>query len=211
MMNWNDIWKIVLCVISSAGGIGAVIAIVIKFCSDFIAEQVMKKYENKLQKDLEKYKSGLDNKVYITKAKFDAEFELYRNLSSSFFEAVKAVTTMIPAGYAIYPADKEDRKKYENELYDKASSATVAAQDILCCNIAFIPKELYEKYNEILGLCRQQVGTFQNRWNVNYLATQEEKEHFSHEDFQCSREILAKFNTLNDELRDYISKLDILE
>lgn len=210
-MNWNDIWKIVLCVISSAGGIGAVITIVIKFCSSFIAEQLMKKYENKLQKDLEKYKSGLDNKIYITKAKFDAEFELYRNLSSSFFEAVKAVTRMIPAGYAIYPVDKEDRKKFENELYDKASASTVVAQDILCCNTAFIPKELYEKYNEILGLCRQQVGRFEDRWNVNYLATQEERESFTHEDFQCSRKILEKFSSLNDELRDYLSKLDIIE
>lgn len=210
-LEWNDIWKIVLCAVSSAGGIGAIIILVIKFCSNFIAEQLAKKYEIKLQKDLEKYKSGLDNKIYITKAKFDAEFELYRNLSSAFFKAVKAVTTMIPAGLAYYPADKEDRKKYEEGLYDKASAATVTAQDILYCNIAFIPKELYEKYKEILHMCNIQVSVFQERWNVNYLVTQAEKERFSPEDFKRSREILDKFYQLNDELREYLSKLDVLE
>lgn len=211
MLEWKDVWKIIVCILSSAGGVGVIVVGVIKFCSKFIAEQLMKKYENKLQKDLEKYKSGLDNKIYITKAKFDAEFELYRNLSSAFFEAVKSVTTMIPAGYAIYPANKEDRKEYENGLYDKAVEATVVAQDILHCNIAFIPKELYDKYKEILDLCNQQVGTFQNRWNVNCLASQEERERFSHEDFQCSRDIKKKFYSINDDLREYLEKLDVLE
>ena len=210
-MDWNDIWKIVLTIVASFGGIGGIILAVVKFSSGIIAERLSQKYELKLQKELEKYKSGLDNKIYITKTKFDAEFELYRNLSSSFFEAVKAVTTMIPAGYATYPADEEDRKKYEDELYNKASSATVIAQDILCRNIAFIPKELYEKYNEILGLCRQQVGRFEDRWNVNYMVSQAEKERFSPEDFKCSREILTKFYSLNDDLREYLSKLDIIE
>ena len=169
----------------------------------------MKKYENKLQKDFEKYKSGLDNKIYITKAKFDAEFDLYRNLSSSFFRAVKAVTIMIPSGLATYPADKEDREKYENELYDKARNATVMAQDMLCCNAAFIPKELYEKYDEIMRLCRIQVSVFEDRWNV--MMTPDEREHFSHEDFERSRDISTKFEKLNDKLRNYLSKLDILE
>lgn len=210
-MNWNDVWKIVLCAISSAGGIGAIIVVAVKFSSKFIAEQLSKKYELKLQKELEKYKSGLDNKIYITKAKFDAEFELYRNLSSAFFDAVKAVSNMIPPGIAYYPVDKEERKKHEERLYDKASAATVLAQDILHSNAAFIPKKLFEKFKEILGLCKEQVNVFERRWNVNYLATQTERERLAPEDYSRSEELLDKFYNLNDELRDYLSKLDVLE
>lgn len=77
-MSWEDVWKIILCAISSAGGIGIVIIAIIKFSASRIAEKLSKKYEMKLQKELEKYKSGFDNKIYISKTKFDIEFDLYR-------------------------------------------------------------------------------------------------------------------------------------
>lgn len=210
-MNWNDVWKIVLCAVGSAGGVGAIIVGAIKFSSNMIADRLSQKYEAKLQKDLEHYKAKLDNKIYITKAKFDAEFALYRDLSSKFFDMVKAVTTMIPAGYAEYPVDKADREKYENELYQRARETTVEAQDTLNANIPFIPEDLYEKYEELLGLSREQLGVFELRWNVGYLATDEEKKKFSREDYQRSRDIRAKLSDLNKDLRTYLSKLDVLE
>lgn len=210
-MEWEDIWKIIVCAIWSAGGIGAIIVSVIKFSSNQIAEKLSKKYEIKLQKELEKYKSNLDNKIYITKAKFDAEFILYRELSKTFFDMVKAVTRMIPTGYATYPVNKEDREKYETELYDKALSATVIAQDVLNSNIPFISENLYQQYEEIVGLCRVQLGVFEDRWNVLFLASEEEKKKFSPDDYRRSHEIKEKFFNLNKELRDYLSKLDILE
>lgn len=210
-MEWIDIWKIILCAVVSAGGIGGIIVAAIKFSADIIADHLSKKYETKMQKELEKYKSGLDNKIYISKAKFDAEFALYRELSKTYFEMVKDITTMIPAGYATYPADKEARKKYENELYERAAASTVAAQEVLNSNIPFIPENLYKKYEDIISLCRCQLGVFEDRWNVLYLASQKEKETFSTEDYQRSREIKKKFDALNKELRDYLAKLDILE
>ena len=54
-MEWADIWKIVLCAVGSAGGIGTIIVLVIKFSANTIAERLSKKYEAKLQKELEKY------------------------------------------------------------------------------------------------------------------------------------------------------------
>ena len=210
-MDWNDVWKIVLCAVGGAGGIGAIIVGAVKYSSDMIADRLSQKYEAKLQKDLEHYKANLDNKIYITKAKFDAEFALYRDLTSKFFDMVKAVTTMIPAGYAEYPADKADREKYEDELYNRARKTTVVAQDTLNANIPFIPETLYEKYEEILGLSRGQLGVFELRWNVGYLATEEEKKKFSHEDYQRSRDILTKLSNLNKDLSTYLSKLDVLE
>lgn len=210
-MAWADIWKIIMCAIASAGGVGAIIVCAVKFSADRIADRLSKKYEAKMQKEVEKYKSGLDNKIYISKAKFDTEFSLYRELSRTFFEMVKDITIMIPSGYATYPADKEERKTYENNLYDKAAKSTFAAQGVLNSNIPFIPENLYEKYEEIIGLCRVQLGVFEDRWNVLYFASQEEKETFSGEDYHRSREISKKFKELNLELRDYLAKLDILE
>ena len=86
----------------------------------------------------------------------------------------KTITTMIPSGFARYPVDPEARKEFENELYSKALQATVVAQDALFSNASFISNELYDKYDQILMLCRQQLSSFEERWNVYYLATQSE-------------------------------------
>lgn len=210
-MGFDDILKLVFGGISCFGVICVLFIFTIKLCIEKIAESLQKKYSLKFDKELEKYKSSLDNKNYITKTQFDAEFDLYRNLSASFFSMVQAITNMIPAGYATYPADKKEKEEYENKLYNTAVSETVIAQKILYSNVAFIPKNLYEKYKEILDLCGTQIDVFQQRWNVGYLATQEEKKKFSREDYQRSRDISKKFFSLNDDLREYLSKLEIAE
>ena len=208
---WGELWKVVLGVVTSVGGIGVIIVAAVKFSSDIIAKRLEEKYTLKMNKELEKYRVGLDNKVYISKTKFDTEFAIYRELSKSFFLMVKDITRMIPAGYAEYPADKDDREKYENELYDKALKATVSAQDYLYCNIPFIPEEFERAYLEVLSLCQQQLAVFELRWNVGYMATDEEKKRFSREDLQRSRDIREKHDALTKSVRAYLTKLDVLD
>lgn len=210
-MQWGDIWKIVLCAIASVGGVGGIIVLSIKFSANIIAERLQIKYENKMQKELEKYKSGLDNKIYISKSKFDTEFTLYRELTKSFFEVVRDITIMIPAGLAKYPSDEEEKKKYENTLYKQACQSAIVAQDTLKSNIPFIREEFYIKYEEILSLCKLQLDVFEQRWDELYLVSQKEKETFSLDDYRRSIEIKDKFKVLNKELRDYLDKIDILE
>ena len=209
-MSFDDVIKIVFCVVSSVGGIAGVIIITIKYLSDVLAERLAKKYDNRLKKELEEYKAEVDGKIYFTKAKFDAEFELYQLLSKSFFEMVKNITTMIPAGLSSYPADPELRKKYEDGLYDKAVQSSIIAQDVLNANIPFISKDFYNSYNEILHLCNIQLGVYEERWNALSLETQEEKESFSYEDYDRSRESVNEYFDLCDRLRDYLSKIDVL-
>jgi hypothetical protein len=63
-MTWKDI---ILAVIASAGGIGGIIFLTIKFSANIIAERLEKKYTLKIDKELEKYKSSLESKIYIRK------------------------------------------------------------------------------------------------------------------------------------------------
>lgn len=63
-MTWKDI---ILAVIASAGGIGGIIFLTIKFSANIIAERLDKKYTLKIDKELEKYKSSLESKIYIRK------------------------------------------------------------------------------------------------------------------------------------------------
>ena len=108
-MEVEEIFKIIFGVTASIGAIGAFILFVIKLSAEKIAEALQKKYTLKFDKELEKYKTHLDNKTYISKTKFDAEFEIYRDLSADFCSAVRDISTMIPI-LGNVPVSLEERK-----------------------------------------------------------------------------------------------------
>lgn len=207
----DKIWEIVIAIVTSLGGVGAVFCAVVYFASNFIAERLQKKYDLKLNEKYERYKADIENKTYISKTKFDAEFNLYRSLSKAFFDMVKNVTVMIPQGLVMMPADKELKRNVEEEHYNAARAAVVIAQDELNSNAPFIPEKFYEAYEEIRKLCGMQLSEFEKRWNVGYLASQDEKESLSIEAYKRTGEINAKFKQLNNEIRLYLSNLDVLE
>ena len=203
--------EIALAIVASVGGFGVVFSAVVYFTSNFIAERLQKKYELKLNERFEKYKAGIENKTYISKTKFDAEFALYRSLSKAFFDMIKNISVMIPQGYTTVPADKEVRKKVDEEHYSTARASVVVAQDELNSNAPFIPEQFYESYEEIRRLCGLQLSEFEERWNVGSFAPQEEKETLSREAYKRTGEINEKFKKLNNEIREYLKTLDVLD
>lgn len=210
-MDLSQVLSIATACIVSAGGVGGIAIAVIKFSSNIIAERISVKYENKLEQALEKYKTELSKKEYVSQVKFDAEFEIYRTLSKGFSTAVKNISLMIPDGKAYFPADKDKRKEYENNNYVNANNAIVMAQDALYANGAFISEDLYNKYNEILALCGQQLNAFQRRYNVLYFASQEKKESYTDKEYERTTTIKEKWLELNNCVREYISKLEVID
>lgn len=210
-MDFSQIASIATACIVSAGGVGGVTMAVVKFTSNIIADKISAKYENKLEQALEKYKTELSKKEYVSQVRFDAEFEIYRTLSKEFSTAVKNISLMIPDGIAYSPADEEKRTEYENKIYVDANNAVVVAQDVLYANGAFISEELYNKYNEILTLCSQQLNAFQRRYNVLYFASQEKKENYTDKEYERTTTIKEKWLELNNCVREYISKLEVID
>jgi len=206
----NEIMKIVLEVIAGVGGIGAVFIAVVAFSSNFIADKLQKRYQLKLNEELEKYKAGLTNKIYISKTKFDAEFSIYQSLSKAFSECVKTINILIPSGLVSVPADAEAREKLDNKHYDEARNACVLAQDELSKSIPFIPKEFCDGYKELLKLCSLQLYDFEQRWNVSYPGTKEEKSALGHDSYKRTEEINTKYDELNETIREYLKRLDVL-
>ena len=210
-MNWDTVLKIVLSIVGSVGGAGAIIAFVVKFSANLIADKLKKKYELETTKKLEEYKSKLENKNYISKTRFDTEFSIYRTLSVAFFDMVKNISVMIPDGYTQVPADPKVKKKYDKKVYNLALTAVVKAQDTLNGNAPFISEDMYNEYSAILKLCNIQLDVFSTRWNVLYLASQEEKEKLDLEDYKRTRTINESMKELNNKVRKYISTLDVIE
>ena len=194
----NIILQIAIAVIISAGGISGIILAVIKFSSNIIADKLSKKYELKLNKELEKYKTHLDSKIYITKAKFDKEFELYQQLSRNFFYMIEKIHALYPI-VGIQSEDNDFQLNTNSMNYKEAQVATIKAQETINSYAAFITKDFYEMYNKILQECRGLVGLY----NPN----KEQKT----EAFVLMESIIKMFEGLNEQLREYLSKLEVIE
>lgn len=218
----SSIWSFVLTVIASMGGAAVVVGLAVKFTANKIAESLQSKYQLKLDKELEKYKAeldkskdthktNLDTKHYISVKRFDAEFEIYQQLSKAFFDAVRDCNVMIPAGFTYIPAEKEDQLKADAEHYKAALISTVAAQNCLHSIASFIPEEFYFGYREILKLMNMQLNAYMCRHNKFDLRRQEEKEQFQADDYQRTSEINEKFETLNGKVREYLNSLDVIQ
>ena len=64
-MNTQDIWSIAGAIIASIGGAGVIICAVSGFVCNRIAKHLDAKYEQRLNKELEKYKVELDRKYSL--------------------------------------------------------------------------------------------------------------------------------------------------
>ena len=106
--------------------------------------------------------------------------------------------------------DENERIKLENEYHKAAVEAYVTAQDELSKSVPFISKDICEEYKVILQLCNLQLLDFEERWNVSNLGTEESKRSLKSESYKRTGEINAKYNELNERIRDYLNKLDVL-
>lgn len=142
-------------IIVNAGWIIAVIA----FCVPPIRDFVIRKFQLSLDKALENKKSLNDRKNYISKIRFDTEFQIYKELSGSFYNLIKyTLNLQSPSSLnaPVFSTDQE-REDFEKKLYNDTLKAYIAAQDRLDINAVFIQGEFYLKYSEILTLCIQKL------------------------------------------------------
>lgn len=210
-MSWKYVAEIAITAIISAGGIGGIIIGVVKFSANQIAERMSKKFEASLNKELEKYKTELNKKEYVSKTRFDAEFSIYRDLSKAFFNMVRDINSLVPAGYNERPANEDDYREYQKECWHASSKSLNTAQETLVQNAPFISEELYNDFLGLISLTRLQIAAYTKRFNVLYIASKEEKESYTVEDYKRAVEISNKFDSLNKKMRHYLAALDVAE
>ena len=143
-MEWSEIWKIILCAVGSAGGVGAIIVCAVKFASDIIAERLSQKYEARLQKELEQYRATLDSKRYISQVRFDKEFEMYQDLSEKNLKMVYDIGQAVKIVRGLYQ-NNDDIINHDQHLVDSLNDAEFTTKRYA----AFIDERLYSKYHEL--------------------------------------------------------------
>ena len=177
-----------------------------------VRDFVIKQLQLSLDKALEDRKSVNERKNYISKTRFDTEFEIYRQLSKDFFATIKLTSKLIPYGLVCAPVfnTEEAKDEYDKKIYTEAVNAFVIVQDNLQINAPFIKEELYNGYNEILELCNYQLHVFQQRWNLSFRAICKEDTLPKIEDHKRTKEMQDKFDDLNKKVREYLASLDVL-
>ncbi len=199
---WDYITIGTVGLLSGTGGI----FLAVKFFSNAILSIALKNIDLKNAKELEQLKINLLNKDYISKTRFDIEFQLYRELSGLFFELVKNVQIIIPNSISYQPEDVNERKA----MHDSAVKSLNNVREILYKNAPFIPEERFNKYMEVMQECHGQIVI--HELDIRARRSPLNKEGIiKTEHFVKTGEIVKAYNALNNDLRVYLSKLDVLD
>lgn len=205
-MDWNSAWQTASAVIVSFGGAAIIIAGIVKWSADRIAEQIIKKKEFEFSQKLEALKSSLEKKNYISKVRFDIEIAVYRELSEAILPMALEITVVVPIAESFLqngkPA-KEITEKALTQIFDSYEKWVIA----ISRNAPFIPQKTYDLFMDTAQTCSK----------LAYLA----RKIFStdtppHEAVvrECrdrSEELTEKINTLMERLRQHIASLDVLD
>lgn len=199
-----NFWELVASVLASLGGAACIVALTIKFAGNMIAERLSKKYDLQLSKELESIKSTLERKNYISKTRFDTEFQIYRELSKTFFDLIMATNYIAIPNFDNLPEEKI--KKYKKDISD-ADLKIKEAQNTLFENMPFIFKDFHIKYEDILHLCFEQLRTLGNI----YIATDSHRVELISQYTQSGKNIKKQIIELNESIREYLFNLGVLE
>lgn len=172
---------------------------------DFVAKSVQLSFD----KALENKKTLNERKNYISKHRFDVEFQIYRELSQKFLKMKKYMSSL-HTGYMIPPGDNEEIRKFTTLIYNKAFDVAEEAQNVLYANASFIPGAFFEAYEKIHQLYCEQLKLFSNRWQSISYYSEEEKSVFMKEHHQYTERIEVRIRELNNQIREYLSSLDTL-
>lgn len=210
MMDWSTVFKIVGSVFFSTVGAATIIISVAKklaaSIANGVAEKIKMDYQSKMDQMLETYKAELDNKGHISKARFDTEFSVHKELCRSFNQMISAVHWLFPAGLDRAPATG----KWEeicNERYRTAQEKYNDAASTLGGNAPFINDDLYRKYHGIMELAAHQINNYSFSEPLTIEKSSPSIRKIEEKGYKRTQEIDEKWKELLDELRQYFNSL----
>ena len=214
-MDWKKITEIAITCIASVGGIGAIIVWVITSVSDTVADRLSKKYQLQLDKEKEKFKTELSKKEYVSKTKFDAEFRMYQELSE------KNISMVYCAGESVIitrgaPYSEEDLVNYIEKFCHDLNDAEMTNKKYA----PFVSRNIFDKYHS-LEKAAQEIFRLIKAWrqfqsNDDFSIMIADNIYHNQEEIKKAIEekqriLSEESDTILNDLRDYLGKLDVLE
>ena len=208
-MNFQQIWEITGMIIASIGGVGAIIYVVSGFISKRIANILDKKYEQRLNKELERFKYTLEQRKYVTKTQFDCEFEIYRQLSKAFFSMLTKLSFFTES--VMNKEDTQENHDSRLEYFKKVGIATADAQNILYENAAFIPESIFILYDRVYEQANTLFWKYSKCFDAYASGKLDYFEIVNSDDKIAIDRISTELSAVNCEVRKYLGNLSCIE
>lgn len=147
----------------------------------------------------------LDKKTYISRTRFDTEFEIYKELSTSFVNMIRDTNQLFPKGFYYSPANKESELQYNKELYGRSEKSFNEATRVICSYAIFIPEDWFNRFMNICNECYYQNRMF---FDNKVAFPDQVNQKIIDECFIRNDRINNEYGELIKELRKYIESLE---
>ena len=184
------IMEVALACVISAGGIGGIIIAVVKLS----VASIEKRFERKYTEKFAVFKSDIDKKQYISQVRFDAEFEIYKQLSRKYGELVLQI--MVKASNI----DKYKLDDMQDKEMGEINYLAYQAVSELSSSAPFIQEDIYNDFLNIYEMSRKLLV----QWGEEQKSSTNETKN----DVCEANEIYQKYNDTIVKVREYTSKLE---
>lgn len=181
------IMEVALACVISAGGI--IIAVV-----KLSVASIEKRFERKYTEKFAVFKSDIDKKQYISQVRFDAEFEIYKQLSRKYGELVLQI--MVKASNI----DKYKLDDMQDKEMGEINYLAYQAVSELYSSAPFIQEDIYNDFLNIYEMSRKLLV----QWGEEQRSSTNETKN----DVCEANEIYQKYNDTIVKVREYTSKLE---
>ena len=184
------IMEVALACVISAGGIGGIIIAVVKLS----VASIEKRFERKYTEKFAVFKSDIDKKQYISQVRFDAEFEIYKQLSRKYGEL--GLQIMVKASNI----DKYKLDDMQDKEMGEINYLAYQAVSELYSSAPFIQEDIYNDFLNIYEMSRKLLV----QWGEEQRSSTNETKN----DVCEANEIYQKYNDTIVKVREYTSKLE---
>lgn len=146
-----------------------------------------------------------EDKLLVSKAKFDSLVSLYQELSENFLTMVESCLTLCPFHSGENYFDEAPSNTYLETLFDEAKESRAAAGKAMRRNAPFVPQKLFEIFDATSVKCGQQL------YRVELFLTRGEKPAPAEAETCTDRagEILKLRDEFTAYMRSYLQSIDI--
>jgi hypothetical protein len=218
----NGFWQIVLGIIASVGGGGIIVAGFARFAGKVWSERYIQSKEQEFQgkleavraenaKELDKLRAQIDKSIFISRTQFETEYKMYIQIFDSIFDFIASSCRLFPAGLNQYPADEAERKQHFINQYEEFQGAYNVYSRAIETNAPFIKREIYAKLIKLRNDSNEIACLFPEIRIINDERFSEDYNKIIRENCKKTSELQKAFETLKDEVRNYLDSQKLLE
>ncbi len=218
MVDWKDVAQTIATVVFSAGGIGIVLNKIFSKALENLSNRLTQNHQLVLDKVLEDKKAHNERKNYVSKVRFDREFEIYQELSEKIFQYISAAHRVSFDKY---------RGSTEFTTYVNLIGSFNRLELVIYRNIAFINKNIAEKCISFHEMATEIIVNYHNDYErkeelISYSKGQ--KKYNDEIDYQPLivdlkemklgddiEKITDFYKEITDEIRVYLKNLEVKE